>query len=167
VTTVYVTHDQIEAVALSHRVAVMRDGKLEQVGTFAHLYESPINIFVATFIGVPTINLFNGYVRDWHWQGDNFGGYAIRHDLEDGTRVTLGIRAEHLRLAENGTPGTVMHITPFYAERFQLVELKAYGEHWHISLPPDYTVKVGDTLRCQPDPEHIHYFDTRTGARIG
>src|SRR5690606_32741624 len=78
VTAVYVTHDQTEAVSLSQRIAIMRAGHFEQVGTYQQLYHSPRNVFVAGFVGTPTMNLFEGKVDDGRWWGDNFGGYPIR-----------------------------------------------------------------------------------------
>ena len=72
VTSVYVTHDQNEAVSLAHRIAVMRAGTIEQIGDYQTLYENPRNLFVATFIGVPTINLFEGKVNGHRWQGQTF-----------------------------------------------------------------------------------------------
>src|SRR5690606_34981393 len=74
ITTMYVTHDQTEAVTLAHRIAVMNKGKFEQIGTYQQLYDSPVNLFVATFIGTPPINLFRGHIEDHKWVGENFGG---------------------------------------------------------------------------------------------
>jgi multiple sugar transport system ATP-binding protein len=167
VTTIYITHDQIEAVSLAHRIAVMRAGKVEQIGTYSHLYESPLNMFVATFIGMPPINLFEGYVDRAHWYGKNFSGYPIRGDLEDGARVTAGIRPEHFRLTEDGVPCTVEAITPYFAERHLLVEVSAFHERWSLMLPQDSPVRVKDTIRCAPIPDQIHYFDAANGVRIG
>ena len=99
VTSVYVTHDQNEAVSLAHRIAVMRAGEIEQIGNYQTLYENPRNLFVATFVGVPTINLFEGHVENHHWQGVEFGPYPVRADLADGTSVIVGVRSGVIRPA--------------------------------------------------------------------
>lgn len=168
VTSVYVTHDQTEAVALSHRIAVMRDGHIEQMGTYHQLYTNPHNTFVATFIGTPIMNLFEGYVVDGHWRGENFGGFPLRRDLEDGTKVTMGIRPEHIHLvAENGTLGVVESVTPFFAEHHRLVRVHLAGEVWSLMTPLDHQVEVGSTIQCALQPEEVLFFDTKTGIRIG
>jgi ABC-type sugar transport system ATPase subunit len=174
VTAVYVTHDQSEAVALSHRVAVMRAGRLEQVGTYQQLYDNPINVFVASFIGTPTINLFKGQVRGGRWWGENFGGFSIRSDLAEGSAVTLGIRPDSIHLQSKDTPGitpaVVDSVTPFFAERYQLIEAHLAGEHWAMSVPlisSEQQVHVGETVYCTLDPSNALYFDGETGARIG
>ena len=167
VTTIYVTHDQIEAVALAHRIAVMRAGRLEQIGTYHHLYDSPMNLFVATFIGTPPINLFTGHVELAHWFGKNFTNYPIRSDLHDNEKVIMGVRPEHFQLADDGIPCTVERITPYFAERHLLVDVQANGEHWSINLPQNSSVRVGGTVRCVPTPDQILYFDSASGVRIG
>lgn len=168
VTSVYVTHDQVEAIALTNRIAVMRDGRFEQVGSYSELYESPANLFVAGFIGMPLMNEFRGRASEGRWRGRNFGGYPIRRDLEDGALVTMGIRPDRLRLvAEGGVPATVERVTPFFAERYQLLDLRNGRERWRMSVPPDEQVSMGSTVRCEPDPEGILYFDTLSGRRVG
>jgi multiple sugar transport system ATP-binding protein len=167
VTSVYVTHDQIEAVALAHRVAVMREGAVEQIGTYHHLHDNPVNLFVATFIGTPTINLFEGFVVEHQWRGENFGPYRVRGDLEDGTRVLLGARPEAMRLDANGVPARAEEVTPHYPERQQEVSVRAGTERWTMLLPLEPTIRVGETLRCAPDASALHFFDKGTGKRIG
>jgi ABC-type sugar transport system ATPase subunit len=167
VTSVYVTHDQIEAVALAHRIAVMRAGKIEQVGTYQSLYNNPVNLFVATFVGTPTINLFDGYVEGHHWQGEHFGGYPIRGDLPEGNRVTLGVRPEAVLLTADGIPAVVETVTPYFAERFWLVEVRAEREHWHLIVPLEMSVHPGESIHCQLKEETLLLFDTKTGQRIG
>lgn len=168
VTSVYVTHDQTEAVALSHRIAVMRDGSIEQVGTYQHLYSNPHNLFVATFIGTPIMNLFEGRAQAGHWQGENFGDFPLRRDLPDGTPVTMGIRPEHMRwVGENGTLGVVESVIPFLAEHYQLVTVHLAGEQWSLVAPLEPRIEVGATIQSAPDPAEVLFFDTKTGVRIG
>jgi ABC-type sugar transport system ATPase subunit len=169
VTSVYVTHDQSEATALASRVAVMREGRLEQVGTYHTLYENPTNLFIARFIGAHPINLFEGRVIEHHWQGLAFGGFPIRTDLEEGAPITLGIRPEYIQLAPDGVPAVVESVTPFFGERHQLVEVGGTGgEHWRLVLPIDAALHPGETVTCTLDPAGILYFDpNRDGVRVG
>ncbi|NDJ60397.1 MAG: ABC transporter ATP-binding protein [Chloroflexi bacterium] len=167
VTSFYVTHDQVEAIALADRIVVMRAGRIEQVGAYRDLYDNPINLFVATFIGTPTINCFAGRAVDGQWHGENFGGFPIRGDLPDGTPVTAGIRPEFVQMHREGMPAVVDTVTPYYAERFVLLEVHGGGEHWQISAPPDFQVEVGETVYCTLDPDGLLFFDTQTGQRIG
>jgi multiple sugar transport system ATP-binding protein len=167
VTSIYVTHDQQEAITLAHRIAIMREGMIEQIGTYRHLYDNPHNLFVATFIGVPTINLFEGVVYNHTWQGDHFGGLRVRGDLPDGTRVTVGVRPETFRLSDDGAPARVDTVTPFYAEKHVLLEVRAGGERWRMHAPPELRLKPGDTVRAAFNPDDALCFDTKTGLRIG
>lgn len=167
VTSVYVTHDQHEAVALAHRIAVMRTGRIEQIGDYPTLYENPRNLFVATFIGVPTINLFDGRVRDHHWHGLNFGPYPVRTDILDDTRVIVGVRSEGFMQTPDGVVGTVTESIPYFAERQQVVELEAGAEQWKLTLPLEPAYHPGDTICCQPQPDALLFFDATTGSRIG
>ncbi len=167
VTSIYVTHDQVEAVALSHRIAVMRDGHIEQIGTYHQLYENPQNVFVATFIGTPLMNLLHGTVYDGLWQGENFGGFPVRKDLNEGAKVIAGIRPEHIKIVSEGVYGVIEQVTPFYAEHYCLIEVHLGGEHWSLTAPLDSCPEVGSTIQCALDPAQILYFDSKTGKRIG
>ncbi|MBZ0298426.1 MAG: sn-glycerol-3-phosphate ABC transporter ATP-binding protein UgpC, partial [Anaerolineae bacterium] len=167
VTSVYVTHDQVEAVALAHRIAVMRAGRIEQMGTYQQLYHNPVNLFVATFIGTPLMNEFEGYVVDGHWQGRNFGGFTIRHDLEPGTRITMGVRPENVQLVSEGVPAVVDQVTSFFAERFKLIDVHLDGESWQLTAPLDEQIEVGSTVQCALNRENVMFFDSKTGKRVG
>lgn len=171
VTAVYVTHDQTEAVALSRRVAVMNDGRLEQVGTYQQLYDNPKNLFVATFVGNQSMNLLRGFAIDGQWKGDTFAGFPIRRDLDEATRVTLGVRPEHIRMAQADDTiigeGVVETVTPYFAERYQLVDVRGNGETWQMHIPADVAIQARDRVRCTIDPQHALFFDTLNGVRIG
>ena len=167
VTSVYVTHDQNEAVSLAHRIAVMRTGKIEQIGDYQTLYQNPRNLFVATFVGVPTINLFEGRVSEHRWQGEHFGPYPIRSDLPDDAPVIVGVRSESFRLSEDGIPATVVEAMPYYAERYQVVEVKAGRAVWKMTLPPTPAYHPGDIIRVLPDETALFFFDAASGQRIG
>lgn len=167
VTSVYVTHDQNEAVSLANRIAVMRSGTIEQMGDFQTLYENPRNLFVATFVGVPTINLFQGEVTAHQWRGTHFGPFPVRADIPDGTKVIMGIRSEWIKLADDGVPAKVIEATMFYPERYQVIEVEAGRERWQITVPPQPIYRVGDTVRSLPDPNGLLFFDSVKGTRIG
>ncbi len=168
VTSVYVTHDQVEAIALTKRIAVMRDGRIEQIDSYRELYDNPTNLFVGGFIGIPLMNEFRGRASDGRWQGRSFGGFPIRRDLEDGALVTLGVRPERMRLvSQGGIPARVERVTPFFAERYLLLDLQLEKERWRMTVPPETQVTTGSTIHCEPEPEGILYFDTLRGTRIG
>lgn len=166
VTTILVTHDQQEAAALAERIVLMRDGHIEQIGNYRLLYDDPVNLFVAQFIGVPTINLFPGEIEDGRWYGTQFGGYPVAVDVPDGAAVTLGIRAEYLSVAAEGVCATITDVTRHYAERYTLVDVQAGDEAWQLQLPLDADVAVGAALCTQLDPAAALYFDTETGDRL-
>jgi sn-glycerol 3-phosphate transport system ATP-binding protein len=168
VTSIYVTHDQIEAVALAHRIAVMRDGHFEQVDTYQDLYNNPINLFVATFIGTPTVNLFPGCVRGHQWHGETFGGFHVRHDLDDGAAVTMGVRPERIRPHDDGIPVRILAVTPYFAERFALLEVRSdAGETFQMTVPLEQHPQQDEVLRALPDNESLWFFDPESGRRIG
>jgi ABC-type sugar transport system ATPase subunit len=167
VTTLYVTHDQLEAMALADRIAVMNEGKVEQIGTYRQLYDTPQSLFVATFIGVPTINLFAGQAVGGKWQGENFGGYPIRDDLPPNAPVTMGIYPENIHLDNSGVPGVIDEVTRFFSERYQLVDVHLSEERWTLQLPLDRDFRIGDTIYSVLDLEGLLYFDSATGTRIG
>lgn len=167
VTSFYVTHDQVEAIALAHRIAVMRAGKIEQVGSYDSLYRNPRNMFVATFIGTPTINRFRGHVIDHHWRGSVFKPIPIRTDLDEGSPVIMGARAEHIQMQSGGIHAVVETVTPHYAERTQWLEVVAGGERWTMQVSLDEGIEVGDTVSCALDEENVLFFDAETEQRIG
>lgn len=167
VTSIYVTHDQVEALSLAQRIAVMRQGKLEQVGDYETLYRNPVNLFVATFMGTPTMNLFQGVVRHHHWEGTSFQGLPIRGDLEDGTPITMGARAEHILLRSLGAPARVTSATPHFGERLQVVEVENERERWTLFAPLDERITIGDQVSCTLVQEECLFFDPSTGQRVG
>ncbi|MFZ4814655.1 MAG: ABC transporter ATP-binding protein [Phototrophicaceae bacterium] len=171
VTSIYVTHDQVEAVALARRVAVMNDGKLEQIASYQQLYEQPVNLFVAQFIGTQPINVFPGFVISHKWKGDSFKGLPIRKDLAEGTRILAAIRPEYITpTPDDGAgvaEGRVEKVTPYFNERYQLVEVSANGERWQMHVPADFAVQPKDRIRSKVDPRHLLYFDSKTQLRIG
>jgi multiple sugar transport system ATP-binding protein len=181
VTTVYVTHDQVEAMTMGDRVAVMKDGVLQQVDTPLALYDRPANLFVAGFIGSPAMNLLAGKTA-----GD---GTAVVDGVEipiDRTAaaassgaVTLGIRPESWRVAGAGEPGypvTVAVVEELGADAFVYATpdgVDAAGDRSGDVLPQVVArlegrqqLRPGQQIRLTADPRAIHVFDTETGERL-
>jgi len=196
VTTVYVTHDQVEAMTLGQRVAVMRDGRILQVDTPQRLYERPRNLFVAGFIGSPAMNLVDATIDG----GDVvFGQFRIALDLArrpaagSPARVVLGIRPESFEdssFASTGLPGIDVEIVVleelgsdahvFFhvdAPRITSEVLEAEGEDaaqlvvephalLNARVDPRTAARVGASLRLAVDPARFQFFDSETGASL-
>ncbi len=167
ITAVYVTHDQTEAIALAHRIAIMRAGKIEQIGTFRALYDTPVNAFVAQFFGSPPMNLFEGRILGDRWQGARFDFAPIRPGLSSGQHVWLGVRPEHILLTADGVPGRVDYIEPMLPQRRQLIYTLIGKERCVVSAGLDVEVGTGQTLHLQFPTDSAYLFDVATGARIG
>ncbi len=165
-TTVFVTHDQIEAMTMADRIVVMNAGRIEQIGAPLDLYDKPANTFVATFIGAPSMNLIEG-----RWEGGRFLGpdgltqvFDRQVTVTEGQAVTLGIRPEHFRLAEEGHIATVSVVEPTGTETMVFLKL---GESEAVAVFRDRVAFApGDEIRITPDPEQMHLFDTKTGVRL-
>jgi ABC-type sugar transport system ATPase subunit len=151
---------------MARRIAFMREGHVEQIGTYAQLYETPATIHVARSIGVPLMNLFAGWVENGYWMGQNFGGYPLRGGLADGARVMMGIRPHQIHL-HGQIPAVIDQITPYYAERFTLLDVSLAKENWQIQVPFEHGLKRGETIYCDIQPEDAIFFDRDTGLRIG
>ena len=159
-TTVFVTHDQIEAMTLADRIVVMQDGHIEQIGTPLELYDYPTNEFVATFIGAPSMNLLssvleNGKVRvgNQDYPGPSGAG-----------KVNLGVRPEHLILSEKGLPMTVKVVEPTGSET--MVFLDFDGQGVVAVFRERHNFNSGQTVHLQPDPAHLHVFNADDGNRL-
>jgi multiple sugar transport system ATP-binding protein len=164
-TTVYVTHDQIEAMTMADRIVVMRDGHVAQMGAPLDLYDRPANRFVAGFIGSPAMNMIDGQVA-----GGQIIAGALRLPapsgpaLSDGQAVTWGIRPEHLSLADDGIPATVAVVEPTGSETH--VVARADGCDLVAVVRERHVFRPGDAIRLAPDPRLVHLFDAATGARL-
>jgi len=165
-TTVYVTHDQIEAMTMADRIAVMNEGRIEQLGEPLELYDRPANLFVAQFIGSPAMNIFDGTVRNGavealgvRWPASTMAGHTA-----DGRRVRYGIRPEHLEPAGSGIPAEVIVVEPMGAETELVVKVGDQSltivTHGRSSAGP------GDKLSLAPNAKHAHLFDAANGARL-
>jgi len=172
VTTVYVTHDQTEALTMGDRIAVLKDGLLQQVGTPRDLYASPKNVFVAGFIGSPAMNLFDVDIVDG---GLKFGTAVAAVDREtlgatSGKKATVGIRPEDLTIATsgNGLEVDVDLVEELGADGY------LYGHTQVEDKRVDVVVRVdgrshpnaGDKIVVTPAADHIHVFDAESGDRL-
>ena len=163
-TTVYVTHDQVEAMTMADRIAVMNEGRIEQLGEPLELYDRPANLFVAQFIGSPAMNVFEGLYRNnavealgAHWPVS--GAHAAQDQ-----RVKYGIRPEHLDLAPRGIPAEVVVVEPMGAETELL--LKVEDQRITVMTHGRSGIGPGERAFLAPRLEHVHLFDAATGARL-
>jgi multiple sugar transport system ATP-binding protein len=168
-TTVYVTHDQIEAMTMADRIVVMHDGIIEQIGAPLELYDRPQNLFVAGFIGSPAMNLLKGAIRaNGRLEFEGAGGVrlplAAAPRGSDGREVVYGIRPEHFAIADDGADAQVQVIEPTGSE-LQVVA-KLGGEDIIAVFRERHAFKPGDKIRLKPDPRLVHLFDQPTGQRL-
>ena len=167
-TTIYVTHDQIEAMTMADRIVVMRDGYIEQVGTPLQLYDVPANKFVASFIGSPSMNLIEGQVaaRDGKLVLEAMGvAWPLPNaPVKPGDRLLYGMRPEHLTVDPNGLETTIVVVEPTGAETHAL--LRAGDAQITGVFRERLGAGPGASLRLSPDLARIHLFDTTTGLRI-
>ena len=166
-TTVYVTHDQIEAMTMADKIVVMHDGLVEQIGAPLALYDRPDNLFVAGFIGSPAMNFLPGKIRN-NGQAA-FEGAGLRVALEraaasDGRAVVCGVRPEHFTIADDGAEATIQVIEPTGSE-IQVVA-KLGGEDVIAVFRERHQFKPGDKIRLKPDPRLVHLFDAESGKRL-
>ena len=159
-TSVFVTHDQIEAMTLADRIVVMQNGYIEQIGSPLELYDQPVNEFVATFIGAPSMNLLSGVLEDGRVSVGNqtFAGPA------GSARVKVGIRPEHLILSDDGIPMTVNVVEPTGSET--MVFLNFEDQDVTAIFRERYDFSPGQTIKLLPDPAHLHLFDAEDGRRL-
>ncbi|MBX3089437.1 MAG: sn-glycerol-3-phosphate ABC transporter ATP-binding protein UgpC [Cryobacterium sp.] len=172
VTTVYVTHDQIEALTMGDRIAVLKDGLLQQVGTPRELYANPTNIFVAGFIGSPAMNLFGSKLAEG---GVQFGTDVTKLDRETvaaakGKNVTIGVRPEDIIVSNSGKgiEVEVDIVEELGADGYLYGSAKVDGQKIEIVARVDGRnhPKAKDKVIITPKPEHVHVFDTETGERL-
>jgi multiple sugar transport system ATP-binding protein len=170
ITTVYVTHDQVEAMTMGDRVAVMKDGVLQQVDTPLALYDKPANLFVAGFIGSPGMNLMKATVSDGQ---ATMGGYSVLIPREVTAQpnlggVTVGVRPENWRIVgpeQGGLPFTVTVVEELGSEGFLYGTSKVQGtpENIVIRVEARSGHQKGETVYVTTDPHHVHVFDTESG----
>jgi ABC-type sugar transport system ATPase subunit len=170
ITSVYVTHDQTEAIALADRIAIMRDGKIDQIGSFRALYDTPRNAFVAEFFGTPPMNLFKGYVWGDVWEGKGFKVSPVRPGLQQGQAIWIGIRPEHVQIVDStdtAIPAQVDIIEPLLTQSRQLIYTEISGQRCIVSAALNIAAGRGETLLLEFPSENLYFFDHKTGLRIG
>ncbi|MBK8440920.1 MAG: sn-glycerol-3-phosphate ABC transporter ATP-binding protein UgpC [Rhodobacter sp.] len=168
-TTVYVTHDQIEAMTMADRIVVLNGGRIEQVGAPLDLYDSPANVFVAGFIGSPAMNMMPGVVRGGAVE---VAGARLplpaRLAVAEGREVTYGIRPEHLGVGDAGLAGTVAVVEPTGSETHVVVRAgdPSGGREVVAMFRDRVTFRPGDALVLAPDADKVHLFDKGSGVRL-
>ena len=164
VTTIYVTHDQIEAMTLADRVVVMKEGVVQQVGTPTEIYDNPGNAFVASFIGSPAMNLVNGHI-------DN-GVFTAAHTSVPGVSapngpVTLGFRAEDATLAsdQSGQINASVYTLELLGDA-TMISVRIDGVLVSVKADKNFRANIGDTVSINIEPQFCHFFNVETGARL-
>jgi len=179
-TTVYVTHDQVEAMTLADQIAVMDDGQIQQVGEPTHVYMNPRNMFVAGFLGSPSMNFLEGTLEE-----SSTGKFLLElggdtHDVPDefidpltpylDDRVVLGIRPENIALNKDGVPANVHPATVNVVEpqgEKTILELSLdTGQNIKAAVDPDTVVERGDSVNLRFDRDSLQYFDPETGESL-
>jgi multiple sugar transport system ATP-binding protein len=162
-TMIYVTHDQVEALTLGDRVAVLSDGELQQLGTPDEIYRRPANRFVARFIGSPAMNLFRGKIEDGALRA---GPFVFSPAPELGRQeLEVGVRPEHVRVTKSrGEPAEVQVLEVAGSESF--LHLVADGESLIARVPSHERPEAGETVRVSADLAHAYFFDAETGEGL-
>jgi multiple sugar transport system ATP-binding protein len=166
ITTIYVTHDQIEAMSLADRVAVMRDGVIQQLGTPDEIYNDPANMFVAGFIGSPAMNLVSGSIRGGIFTSDDKTA-LVAVDSKDRDVVVLGARADDIDITEAGDGDLDVPIYSFENTGENTLLTVQLGAQRIIARGERHLRKdQGDRIGIRLNPGHIYLFDAETGIRI-
>jgi len=163
VTTVYVTHDQIEAMTLADRVVVMNSGIVQQVGSPTDIYENPANTFVASFIGSPAMNLIHGIVKNGSFtaKGVDIKGLSAKDGL-----VVLGFRAEDAEVTEADGQIEALAYSMELLGDATMVTVRVGGDQINVKGHKEYRANIGDQIKISVPASICHLFDNDTGARI-
>jgi len=165
ITSLYVTHDQVEAMTMADRMIVMNAGRAEQIGTPLEVYETPQTLFAAQFIGSPSMNVFDATVDG---SALKVGDANVPITTSATGSVTAGIRPEHVIADENGPLSiTVQMGEPLGANTLLHGRLDGTKDAFTLSLPGVHHAITGETIRFSVDPANLHFFDTISGQRIG
>jgi len=161
-TTVYVTHDQIEALSMGDRIAVMREGQIVQLDTPSALYDRPADVFVGSFIGSPPMNFLKCRARNGTAVGDAFevpGPPGM-----DGKEMLLGIRPENIRTGEGPFRGRVLVVEPLGSHA--LLTVMVGKDSIKVVAPADTTLRADEELRLAPEPHKIRWMDAASGKAL-
>jgi multiple sugar transport system ATP-binding protein len=168
-TTIYVTHDQVEAMTMADKIVVMHDGIVEQMGSPLELYDRPDNIFVAGFIGSPAMNFLKGRIAEdgsatFIADGGAVLPLAAVPEGAAGRAAVYGIRPEHIGLSDDGVPAEVTVVEPTGSEI--QVFAKIGEEQITAVFRERYRFEPGATIRIAPERDQVHLFDAETGKRF-
>ena len=167
-TSLYVTHDQVEAMTLAHRMVVMNAGRAEQIGTPMEVYENPATVFVAGFIGSPAMNFLPGRIADGGKVVlDGAGTLPAEAAVASGKGVTVGLRPEHL--APSGEAGASLRGTVEVVEALgadTLLHVDVAGRNIIARVPHAPPPTIGSTLHLRANPERVYLFDAESGSRL-
>ncbi len=172
ITTIYVTHDQTEAMTMGDRIAILDDGELQQIGEPLECYHRPVNQFVAGFIGSPSMNFLSVRQSDDQLEHDEFT-YDISTETQEALteasrNLTLGIRPEHIQLVggdeANAVPTTIQVVEPMGEVTYAYFEVG--GQNYTASIDGERRIESGDEVHVVFPEEKIHLFDGRNGAAV-
>src|SRR5688572_6428376 len=177
ITTLYVTHDQVEAIALADQIVIMHEGRVEQTGSYQELMDTPVNLFVAGFFGVPPMNLLSG--------GFISGSDVVLEDIliplpmhllslvQNDQPVTLGMRPEAVKVSAETHPrngiqllGEVETFESDFVHRVHTVQIRTGCWIYSGHCPIDVNLQIGQRVQATIDPEGLYFFDTNSGLRI-
>ena len=161
-TSVYVTHDQIEAMTMADKIVVMNNGRVEQIGSPLELYDNPANLFVAGFIGSPAMNFLRGRLNGATVAVGNGISLPVKTKLESGRDVLLGVRPEHLAVAADGVPAEVVLVEPTGADT--QIFCKLAGTDVTAVVRERHDLRPGESIRLRPQLTYL--FDPSSGARL-
>ncbi len=178
ITSIYVTHDQTEALALADQIVIMRAGKIEQVGTYQELIANPVNAFVAGFLGLPPMNLLpGGVVSGSKLFLDEISlplPKRVFNLVQNDQVVTLGLRQEAVTLSvgKNALTGILVGgegeaLAPDFVDHRQLVYVRCGRSRFSGFCPLDLPLTLGQPVQASFDPERLFFFDESTGLRLG
>jgi multiple sugar transport system ATP-binding protein len=161
-TSVYVTHDQIEAMTMADKIVVMNNGRVEQIGSPLELYDNPANLFVAGFIGSPAMNFLKGRLNGAAVAVGNGISLPVKTKLESGRDVLVGVRPEHLAVAADGVPAEVVIVEPTGADT--QIFCKLAGTDVTAVVRERHDFRPGESIRLKPQLTYL--FDPSSGARL-
>jgi len=161
-TSVYVTHDQIEAMTMADKIVVMNNGRVEQIGSPLELYDNPANLFVAGFIGSPAMNFLKGRLNSAAVAVGNGISLPVKTKLESGREVLVGVRPEHLAVAADGVPAEVVIVEPTGADT--QIFCKLAGTDVTAVVRERHDFRPGESIRLKPQLTYL--FDPSSGARL-
>ena len=182
ITMVFVTHDQVEAMTMGDRIAVMLEGKLQQVGTPDDIYNTPVNTFVASFVGTPPMNLFEGNIikksgNEYLFKSESF--YlkipkllikCIKEPLGDRRSVILGARPQNITLFEKSSEGAVagqiFNVEKLGKETIVIIEYNKGESRFKTIADSSFSKSMGDIIFALPQAEHLYLFDPNSGMNL-